>query len=463
MCGALVLCLLWLSSEPPTPGHDSRSLVPLEESKQAAKTGDSPRSDGLPRRSAAEQIEALMRSERGILRLRMVDRDSGRPVAAAMSLVLAYGPNLSREAITDGSGRLEIADFPFPCTLRVHVRCDSEGVEDSNNGFVMRESPSEFQVPVTRRILVSGTIRSTEGAPVAKSRVVSWGAGSDSSESSCLSQPDGGFRLFLDGVGRPLMVQCSGPAGYRYQTVEAEPVSDRHYNANLTLARASVTSGVVKSESGAPRSGVRVRIQTLRFLSKDDASTEPSLAQRLGAAMTQRGNRDGTNRVEMIEFEALTDRDGKFAVSPFLPANELIVLIQAPDATPFVRRIRDGLSDGGEDQDLGEILLRNPANPISMRLHFSDGTPFAERELILVRADVPTMCDLSSGPLKTDAQGILRSSFLEDGVEYLVASHVLGSPLELPRLCAHDGGAYDVGTLANDASRRSGGRFVAPR
>jgi protocatechuate 3,4-dioxygenase beta subunit len=353
------------------------------------------------------------------LRVTLLDAGTGSPVAGARlvpgrphgresGVILAETPSVE----TDAAGRARVPLHPGPvrslevvapgyrkASLHPTLAIRGTAVASKESDFVTPLAPGEERdvvVRLRRGSTVVGRVVHEDGRPAPGARVFSGEHFAFGGRSRAVADADGRFRL--EGVlpvergpypeDVDVVAALEGYVRGRAQPrLEAESAAgDVEDVGDIVLSRPGALHGRVRSRAGIPVPGARVR-----------------------AAGATAGE------------TALTDEEGRF-VLPVAPRPEddrdLVVEASADGHQPMEHPVRR-LPKAGRLLDLGDLLLAPPGSR-RVRVVDPEGRPVAGARVL--RASESSSTDFETAP-RTDADGVVRLSSAEAGVDYWVRTY----------------------------------------
>ena len=360
----------------------------------------------------------LRLSPQGRLRGRLLEAETGRPIAGAR-FVLDNG----LDPTTDEEGRFEVRALSRARSHEAFVV--APGRERKRVLFEMSEGPTtELDVRVPRGGKAIGRVVDLNGAPIAGALVGRSTSGSIPSLTGLWIRADEQGRFEYDGLvlDRTTWLNAEAPGFEDVQRNGVVAVSDGDpLSIEFRLARkpdaGKITGASVSTKADAPSAKVPNRRNITGIVLGPDGKPVPRATARWGP--------DRSNDV----IEAKTDADGAFRLA-LVPIEPSVVCVipenadLAPEVAPVV---------GGGNQDVRISLVKG--HELKGVVQDDQGSPFAD-VLVLPSVAIPGARDLAlwERSVRTDAEGRfevtglpsegVKFTFLREGVSDL-RDHVL--------------------------------------
>jgi protocatechuate 3,4-dioxygenase beta subunit len=209
-------------------------------------------------RPGEETVRDFVVSDGVTRRGRVVDRDTGEPVAGAHVEDFRNPFNRIR---ADGDGRFVLRGMRRGAGVRItapgyNAQCVPLGVA----------ADRERTVRLVRGIVISGRVIGPDGEPVAGARVSAHVAFSEPREEETRTDESGAFRLtglqeYASRAGNRIRVAADGfaPAAHRVLGLKA---GDEKHGVEIRLAKGAALTGRVTDEHGSPVSEARVLLRS---------------------------------------------------------------------------------------------------------------------------------------------------------------------------------------------------------
>lgn len=321
----------------------------------------------------------LVLAEHTPVRGRVVDL-AGAPVRdfridAVQIVQTGIGP-LARDrrtlAFATENGRFELEGLEAG-PWHLYATADAYGASEAVRLDLPAETEPEVELRLALAATVTGTVRTTSGAPV---------------EGAVVRADAGGPEWMARASGEPLAPIATSREDGRFELAGLNPGTARLYARAEGFARGPAT--LVELEPGETRSGVEVLLRTGGTLTGEifGAGARPA-----SEAMVQLVS---TSSFEIVHTES--GEDGTFVAEHLDPGTWRVIVLPAQD------RMEELVTGGGEHKSavLGELKMElveiedgesthvvfgaPPANPVLVRgrvLH--DGRPVSGAEVVLVR------------------------------------------------------------------------------
>ena len=314
-----------------------------------------------------------------------------------------------------------MSGVPFPQGYKATATNESLGLTLKKSIYVKRNE-TEVLLQAERRTFVGGRGTSkADGLPVEARIVVEYSTtgpeGRRIQIDSCLADARGCYQVLLDPTATVMSVSAVFPG---FAPVEVTPTRLGEYalRANVALSPGGIVRGSVILPDGEPARNALVKVGTFDVVPVAAELASSALLQRIGAGVSRWGEKGANVQRQMIATSCATDAQGSFSCPLILPTRTVIVVINQEQYHPCVLRYSGIFEEGPVVIDVGRIQLACPAEPLRLRFRYEDGQTANGVTVRFQAADVPMFMQVNSPPSVADADGVVRSSFVEEGKPY---------------------------------------------